>query len=129
MTKRIRLSRAKGWRMPPNTVKVDRSTPWGNPFITGKDGTQLECVRLYIIMMTGRLCLSSDCVAQERAYTHVAGHLHDLKGKNLACWCSIGTPCHAEVLLLLANYSKSVASKKIMAKLALWLTENDKPND
>jgi hypothetical protein len=22
----------EGWRMPPNTVKVDRSTRWGNPF-------------------------------------------------------------------------------------------------
>ena len=35
----IRLSRAKGWRMPPNTVKVDRTTKWGNPFIVGKHGT------------------------------------------------------------------------------------------
>jgi len=29
---RVRLSRTKGWRMPPNTVKVDRTTPFGNPF-------------------------------------------------------------------------------------------------
>lgn len=29
---RIQLSRAKGWKMPPNTVKVDRTTKWGNPF-------------------------------------------------------------------------------------------------
>lgn len=29
---RIQLSRAKGWRMPSNTMKVDRSTVWGNPF-------------------------------------------------------------------------------------------------
>lgn len=32
---RIQLKRTKGWRMPPGTVKVDRSTRWGNPFRIG----------------------------------------------------------------------------------------------
>lgn len=27
----------------------------------------------------------------------------ELGGKNLACWCAIGSPCHADVLLELAN--------------------------
>lgn len=36
--RRIQLSRAKGWRMPENTVKVDRSTRFGNPFL---------CIRPY----------------------------------------------------------------------------------
>jgi Domain of unknown function (DUF4326) len=35
---RITLSRAKGWRMPENTVKVDRSTCYGNPWCTGNPG-------------------------------------------------------------------------------------------
>lgn len=26
-----------------------------------------------------------------------------LRGKNLACWCKVGDPCHADVLLELAN--------------------------
>lgn len=38
MPDRITLSRAKGWRMPPNTVKVDRSTVWGNPWGIGSPG-------------------------------------------------------------------------------------------
>jgi hypothetical protein len=32
MPERIQLSRAKGWRMPENTVKVSRPGKWGNPF-------------------------------------------------------------------------------------------------
>jgi hypothetical protein len=36
MPERIQLKRAKGWRMPENTVKVDRTTKWGNPFVPGK---------------------------------------------------------------------------------------------
>jgi hypothetical protein len=26
-----------------------------------------------------------------------------LRGKNLACWCALDQPCHADVLLELAN--------------------------
>jgi hypothetical protein len=29
--------------------------------------------------------------------------LESLRGKNLACWCKPQTPCHADVLLDLAN--------------------------
>jgi len=29
--------------------------------------------------------------------------LPSLRGKNLACWCSLDGPCHADVLLELAN--------------------------
>lgn len=32
MPQRIQLSRKNGWRMPPNCVKVDRTTRWGNPW-------------------------------------------------------------------------------------------------
>jgi hypothetical protein len=29
--------------------------------------------------------------------------IHELRGKNLACWCPLNQPCHADVLLELAN--------------------------
>ena len=29
--------------------------------------------------------------------------LPELRGKNLACWCKPGSPCHADVLLEIAN--------------------------
>lgn len=32
---RVQLRRTKGWQMPANTVKVDRSTRWGNPYLVG----------------------------------------------------------------------------------------------
>lgn len=86
--KRIQLSRAKGWRMPPNTVKVDRSTRWGNPYRVG----------------TCLIANAADAVAAFRTNLplSIAG-LDQLRGKNLACWCRIGDPCHADVLLELAN--------------------------
>jgi hypothetical protein len=30
--------------------------------------------------------------------------IRELRGRNLACWCKPGTPCHADVLLELANW-------------------------
>jgi len=33
----------------------------------------------------------------------ILDHLRELRGKNLACWCKAGTPCHADILLRLAN--------------------------
>ncbi|MBF9653902.1 DUF4326 domain-containing protein, partial [Streptococcus pseudopneumoniae] len=38
---RIQLRRTKGWRMPANTVKVDRTTIYGNPFRVGEDPSKL----------------------------------------------------------------------------------------
>jgi hypothetical protein len=103
---RVQLRRAKGWRMPENTVKVDRSTRWGNPFVVGKHGTQARCVELFTMLLGGYQCISmgADIVQAQLAYIqHAQKHLAELRGKSLACWCRLGTPCHADVLLAAAN--------------------------
>ena len=87
--------------MPPNTVKIDRATRWGNPFVIGKDGTREECIEKYRRFVTGDAKTNREDVLASRE--QVAAHIGDLKGKNLACWCPMGGPCHADVLLRLAN--------------------------
>ncbi|OAA26357.1 protein of unknown function (DUF4326) [Frankia sp. EI5c] len=106
---RVRLSRARGWRMPAGTIKVDRTTRWGNPFDYRQLG-RVEAIRRYIAWINGegpderpggrRVGMVS------RAW--VLGHLPVLAGHPLACWCPPSTPggppiCHADVLLDLAN--------------------------
>jgi hypothetical protein len=112
MTKptRFQLSRRKGWRMPGNTVKVDRTTPWGNPFIVGIEGSRADCVGYYQRLIAGYLLVSgkTDIAAQKAARAHALDHLAELRGKNLACWCPLPAPgepdcCHAAVLLEIAN--------------------------
>lgn len=104
---RIQLSRARGWRMPAGAVKVDRSTPWGNPFVRGVAGVRdnADAVSLYRHLLAGYLPLSAgppiETMKAHRAF--VAEHLPALRGKSLACWCRPGAPCHADVLLELAN--------------------------
>jgi hypothetical protein len=100
---RIQLSRRKGWRMPPNTVKVDRSTKWGNPFVPGKiDNPAGVLVRdkqhafeLYRFWASNNAKL----IRMARA---------ELRDKNTACWCPAvddlaRDACHGAVLLMLAN--------------------------
>lgn len=103
---RVQLSRRKGWRMPPDTMKVDRTTKWGNPFIVGKHGTRAECVDLHTKLLAGYLCISIDreCIDAQRAHRQfVQANHRRLHGKNLACWCPLDKPCHADALLKIAN--------------------------
>lgn len=104
--RRVQLSRAKGWRMPPNTVKVDRSTKWGNPFIVGKHGTAAECVDLFEKLAFGFVCISKgvDLARSQSNFLKAwTDDRRELQGKSLACWCGQNKPCHADVLLRLAN--------------------------
>lgn len=102
---RIKLSRRKGWRLPDNTIVVARPSQWGNPFVVGVDGDSARCVELYRYLMAGNVCLTckADAVAQERTWKVVHFHRDELRGKNLACWCALDKPCHADVLLEIAN--------------------------
>lgn len=107
--KRIQLSRQAGWRMPPNTVKVDRSTRWGNPFKLGMDAGEVS--RIDAINSEDGLYTPEDVIEMYRwwlteisrgqAVARLASQ--DLRGKNLACWCKPGALCHADVLLEVAN--------------------------
>ena len=91
MPNRIQRKRTKGWRMPPNTVYVGRPTKWGNPYIAETPEEYGEVVQAYQEFME---------VLIARGYNH---DFNELRGKDLACWCPLDRPCHADVLLRLAN--------------------------
>lgn len=102
MPDRIQLSRAKGWRMPPNTVSVARPRPFGNPFVIGSLGVPdaETAVRKFGELVNDE----ARCLQNDRFFMFTGGRIQAyLRGKNLACWCKPGTPCHADVLLELAN--------------------------
>jgi hypothetical protein len=82
--------------MPPNTVYVGRPTIYGNPFSIGSPccETPEKAVRAYAFNV-------------HRILTD--GQIAELRGHDLACWCplydknGLRIPCHADVLLRLAN--------------------------
>lgn len=90
--RRIRLSRKRGYRKPDNAVRVTRPGKYGNPYRVGVHGDAAECVALFEAMMN-----------QELAAGRMKEMLAELRGKDLACFCALDAPCHADVLLRLAN--------------------------
>jgi hypothetical protein len=104
---RIQLKRTKGWRMPANTVKVDRTTIFGNLFSVEQHG-RTGSVRMYQLWLEWKLPKGAfPDWAMQMLYTKrrmVLEALPGLEGKNLACWCPLPEPgeidvCHGAVLL------------------------------
>jgi hypothetical protein len=91
--RRIQRRRTKGWKKPENTVCVTRPGPWGNPVKVTAEITAADAVALY-----------REKLLRELETNHsVQTELESLRGKNLACYCPLDQPCHADVLLELAN--------------------------
>jgi len=86
---RVQRQRAAGWRMPPGAIYVGRPTRWGNPFTIVEHDCPGAVARY-------RAALLSDPA-------RLAAARRELGGRDLACWCRLDVPCHADVLLELAN--------------------------
>lgn len=110
---RIQRKRTAGWRMPANTVSVTRPGPFGNPFKVGAHFRKLA--GNYFVFNNGDRPFGGrevtslaqslelfDRYAREKAKRE-PNWLAPLRGKNLACWCKTSGPCHADLLLELAN--------------------------
>lgn len=117
---RIRRSRAKGWRMPVLARYVGRPTLWGNPFIVGTTTPGDWHEQFAGIEVTDRahaVQLLRDYLTWRRAQCERNPGWHSpigpnypwertigvLRGRDLACWCPLDEPCHADVLLEIAN--------------------------
>lgn len=107
MPERIQLRRTKGWRKPKGAVVVTRSSKWwGNPF---KIGAPIPEPWNLTAKYEGRI-VENRAMAVElfESYTQVKPFYaefvrQELAGKDLACWCPLGQPCHGDVLLAIAN--------------------------
>ncbi len=121
---RIQRRRAKGWKLPPNTVYVGRPTRWGNPFghilREGHSEKQLCHIPtgLPVLAMGYFPVVTSDPEIRRHNATGtfarwitgpwpdakaIRDKIGKLRGKNLACWCPLDGPCHATILLEMAN--------------------------
>lgn len=117
MPKRIQRTRSKGWRMPENTRYVGRSTRWGNPFMAGET-TPADWPEPFGGVEVRDRGHAVDLLEQlvGRAETGLVPELpgypgfpslseirQELQGLDLACWCPLTEPCHADLLIRLAN--------------------------
>jgi hypothetical protein len=93
MPKRIQLRRQKGWRKPAGSVVVARPSRWGNPFKIGENLDRVSAIAAF------RAWLLDSRRTQGPSLSEIRCALRD----DLACWCSLDEPCHADVLLEIAN--------------------------
>ena len=91
--------------MPEGAVYVGRPSRWGNPHLVG-DFINCDCLQG---QQRDEPFTPARAVAAYRIYICRAegdGSYYDfssLRGRDLACWCPLDQPCHADVLLELAN--------------------------
>jgi hypothetical protein len=97
MSGKNRKRKSKVWNkrdpdVPTGAIYVGRPTKWGNPFRIGSGmaPTREEAIEIYRTHITKGLGVA------------LLEDLEELRGKDLVCWCA-PLPCHADVLLELAN--------------------------
>lgn len=108
---RVQRRRTRGWRAPAGAVYVGRPTRWQNPLRIRRRG------RAWIVSTRDGGIVAEARSRLEAHATAVALYRHLLEkhprreedvraalaGRDLMCWCPPDLPCHADVLLEIAN--------------------------
>jgi hypothetical protein len=109
LPQRVVRRRHKGWTMPAGAIYVGRPTRWGNPFVVHacKRGCGPSCPPLAVpdpATAVREFRRAVDGVSTAGATVPDLDTIRrELGGRDLACWCPLDAPCHADVLLALAN--------------------------
>ena len=89
-----------------NIKYIDRTTPWGNPYIIGVDGDREDVCNKHKAWLNEWVYHKNEIKIKvgSREYLNkwVIEHIYMLKGKDLVCWC-VPSKCHGEILSKLAN--------------------------
>ena len=105
--------------MPENTVYVGRPSDWGNPFkVQAFDKYGQSPFGFRVVGETSVARKGMHYRTEEEAMARAVELFREkcrwpailgprmkaeLRGRNLACWCPLDQPCHADVLLEWAN--------------------------
>lgn len=114
---RVQLRRTKGWRKPEGAIVVSRPTRWGNPNdwrldqpvygpVVYADGERNDDPTRYNDAQRRQWSVDHYEAGVRQGwngYPTVDEIREHLGGHDLLCWCPVGQPCHADVLLRLAN--------------------------
>lgn len=98
-----------GWELEGRIKAPGPNQPYCHPggsvsYHDIRKATAEECVELFRRDVTGEQKYWS----RSRPWLTEAGIRRELHGLNLSCWCPLDRPCHADVLLALANPEATV---------------------
>lgn len=106
--------------MPPNTVSVTRPGRHGNPYFPGCgrgrgffDNETMLPAEHDVRDRRVQVKWFEELMKQRRQEDPEAfeEYIAPLRGRDLACWCALDQPCHADVLLELANNPTDVTTR------------------
>jgi len=113
---RMQLSRKAGFNLQATSLalnglparRITRPGPWGNPFtideMAARYGLDRAAAQEKAVALCGQWLKGTLDPALSPGEPPTRAVIRtELKGHNLACWCKAGTPCHADVLIELAN--------------------------
>jgi hypothetical protein len=98
--------------MPENTIYVGRGSRWGNSWKIGSNRYDAPSNRYFVCeTVEDTIAAFRQSIDWHPGLCQGYGPIHrnrqtariELVGKNLACWCPLDRPCHADVLLEIAN--------------------------
>ena len=101
---RLQLSRRRGFKLPPGAMSVARPNAWGNPFwpkARRTDPRTNEVVTVRSVEHAVELYEAWLRYSIEVAPDAMREAFDAIRGRDLACWCIPGEPCHADVLMKL----------------------------
>jgi len=121
--KRIQRKRTAGWRMPEGAVYVGRPSLFGNPWATDRRGKTAgpgcgkgvygphaeQIFRCWLGQPMGDdephipLAVMRSFATLAARRNRIIAELPTLRGKTLACWCGVDSPCHADTYVRAAN--------------------------
>jgi hypothetical protein len=108
LPQRIQLRRTKDWRKPEGAIVVarGRQNRWGNPYRIDDyraDYPDSDDRELRLMAVSDFRGMLEGKWGEEHEYPTLSVVQAELVGHDLACWCPLDQPCHADVLLELAN--------------------------
>lgn len=94
------MTRVVNIRQEPCDIRIDRSTPFGNPFILGVDGNREEVCEKHEQWLKQWIESRKEIIINGFSNKWVVEHLSQLKDKILGCWCK-SLRCHGDTLIKL----------------------------
>lgn len=92
---RIQRRRERGFRLPPNTLCVDRTSKYGNPYKMTVDTAE---ERQFVIRM-----FKSDLWWRKELVREFLSECEEKGIEHIACFCPLDVPCHGDVWLEVWN--------------------------
>jgi len=96
--------------MPAGAIYVGRPSRWGNPFTLNHRSTDPDTPEVVLVRdrdhavdLFWRWWLFWLTHADRVSASSCRSSLEELRGRHLACWCALDSPCHAAILIDLAN--------------------------